>query len=253
MLRLLKWTLKLIRIKVQLIVVLLCLLLAPKAENLVTRARMSYHSKATVAFVHPQAVNRRYGSGFSINYKGQSLVVTNKHVCNAGRRWHKYIYYKDAKGILHIGKEYLISKTHDVCIIKAKYVKHTLSIGSSTYSQQEIFILGHPWGNDLVIRKGYINGIQNKAFGWIGIRRVDVFFLNLVAYPGNSGSAIVNYWGQVVGILFAGRPGAWTETYAVPLKELIKELDKYIESAKKGLPSPSKRKGFAKKIKIIKK
>jgi hypothetical protein len=48
---------------------------------------------------------------------------------------------------------------------------------------------------------------------------------NMVIQPGSSGSPIVNFWGNVVGVVFAGDRAMWGST--VSQKDLVKFLKNY--------------------------
>lgn len=50
--------------------------------------------------------------------------------------------------------------------------------------------------------------------------------INAIAYAGNSGSPILNKWGNVVGVLFAGSASQNTASYIVPLEYVTPFVDK---------------------------
>jgi len=60
-----------------------------------------------------------------------------------------------------------------------------------------------------------------ETFPWISKTfKVPYHMLDIVSYGGNSGSPIVDYFGNVVGVLFGGYVGHHTEAFIVPLIEL---------------------------------
>ena len=59
------------------------------------------------------------------------------------------------------------------------------------------------------------------------IRKYRSYSTTAVAYPGNSGSPVVNRYGNVIGVLFAGSSQQERDNYVVPLAELKRVLNKF--------------------------
>jgi S1-C subfamily serine protease len=59
------------------------------------------------------------------------------------------------------------------------------------------------------------------------IEKFDTNHITAISYGGNSGSPVVNFWGNVVGVLFAGNSRAITESFTVPLKNIKEFIDQY--------------------------
>ena len=64
--------------------------------------------------------------------------------------------------------------------------------------------------------------LQRARMGYC-LKRLESQHINNIAYGGNSGSPVVDKFGNVIGVLFAGRRDQPTASYTVPLKE-IKEF-----------------------------
>jgi S1-C subfamily serine protease len=71
---------------------------------------------------------------------------------------------------------------------------------------------------DMMILMQYESGTRTVC-----IRKLNTNQLTTISYPGNSGSPVVNVWGNLVGVLFAGNGGAITESFIVPLK-IVKDF-----------------------------
>jgi hypothetical protein len=59
------------------------------------------------------------------------------------------------------------------------------------------------------------------------IEKISAFGISSPSYPGNSGSPVVNKWGNVVGVLFAGNRTQLNDSYMVPFHELKNFLKDY--------------------------
>jgi len=61
----------------------------------------------------------------------------------------------------------------------------------------------------------FINSAENMCV----VENINAVMLNGISYGGNSGSPVVNFYGNLVGVLFAGGQQP-TDTYLVPLNEV---------------------------------
>ena len=57
--------------------------------------------------------------------------------------------------------------------------------------------------------------------------------ISTISYPGNSGSPVLNRFGNLIGVLFAGQRGIVTEALIVPLEDVKKFLNNYERSLTK--------------------
>ena len=138
------------------------------------------------------------GTGFSIKTAlGKTVVLTNEHVC--GIEAYKIVKTPTRKYRLKVLK---VSTKHDLCIIEGLPEMGTLSLGNTSSIGDTIAIVGHPRLTPLQVSRGHITTDIMKEVFSEGI--LNVQYTNAPAYPGNSGSPVVNFFGNVVGILFAG-------------------------------------------------
>lgn len=187
--------------------------------------------------------NAIYGSGSHIRWKGKSYILTNRHICEAA------IQYNKNKKVVQVDDQQAeivkIGVMHDLCVLKSKR-KEGLEISLfAAKPLDKITLIGFPRGVGKVIREGRIIGdTVIRMVGRVGklvyLRLMHSTQISATAYPGNSGSPVLNNKGLVIGVLFAGSPSYPHEPFIVPhkylldfLKDLGKKKEKKIEKVKK--------------------
>lgn len=82
-----------------------------------------------------------------------------------------------------------------------------LKIDTEIESGESVVILGHPWGlnSGIAITQGII-ALSNRSESFFGTKLL--LHTDVASYPGNSGSAVIDMDGEVVGILIGGMYGA---------------------------------------------
>jgi S1-C subfamily serine protease len=193
------------------------------------------------------------GTGFVVESpSGTSLTITNAHVCRAGDG--RFLYAAIPGTNRYIGIRVIeISKDSDLCVLEPVPGLSALSLANSTYVGQEVAVVGHPKLQPLTLSRGDITnfetitlmlgaqmppGVCDEAGGkeqvgyFMGmefkvcLRDYFAARTTAIAYGGNSGSPTVNFFGSVVGLLFA----ADSETnwgFLIPLEEVKKFLSIY--------------------------
>ena len=163
------------------------------------------------------------GSSFQVKFKGIRLTITNNHVCS---------YIRDNTN-LKIGnvtsKILLNSPDHDICILEPIGDKY-FTLASSINRGDKIYIIGNPRGDSQSISEGRIVGKSTSSFPWLPrAGYIPYLKTTAIAYPGNSGSPVVNRTGNVVGILFAGTSIEYSNVnLIVPLESLKEVLNAYV-------------------------
>ena len=158
--------------------------------------------------------NARFATGFHLKYKGEVYIMTNKHVCDLQRQIynHDHIQFED-----YVGEIIAVDTVHDLCLVTSNR-KEGLSLANTPVEvMDEITIVGFPRGLPKTIRKGHVTAYIEILAPWISRVPVETFSISAIAYGGNSGSPVVNKYGQVVGVLFAGPMQYMTEAEIVPL------------------------------------
>lgn len=193
------------------------------------------------------------GTGFFVKAKsGKILIMTNHHVCNIGRDTGRLLVdYYNGVATVKILKQY---ETNDLCLMEAPDdVRYGLSVAKSIRKGEQLYAMGHPLLEPLAITEGEISGnvilrmadavnvtkeqctgkgyeftqIDNLFLNMFGLltvceRVLDVQSSTINILPGNSGSPVVDIYGNVAGVIFAAVESG-VHSYVVPLKD-VKEF-----------------------------
>lgn len=139
------------------------------------------------------------GSGIILSEDG--YIVTNAHVINTGRNPKVSLSDKTVFDAEIIGYD---AKT-DIGIIKINPGKNTLKpavFGNSdeVIQGEQVMAIGNPGGLHGSISGGYISGINRMIRGDQTGHEMNCIQTDAAISPGNSGGALVNMYGQVIGI-----------------------------------------------------
>lgn len=194
------------------------------------------------------------GTGFAIQGKsGKQYIMTNRHVCEV----------KDASGTVRIKvneKQSYLRKVvyqdsvHDLCLVESVPGLSALTIGSNLDKGDYLYVVGHPGLRQLTTSTGeYIGNkiiemiydVEKKSdcpgkivdlppiyqiiLGrqFLCTREYDALSTSAVIYGGNSGSPVVNKWGNLIGVAFAGSVEQERDNYVVPLSYVKDVLNKF--------------------------
>ena len=193
--------------------------------------------------------NKGHGTGFLINFEEEKYIITNAHVCN-GVNYNGFVFAKkngDIFGeILRIVK---VSKEVDLCALSVGAFKFDkgLVLGSYPVEGDYVAVVGFPLDNNLTMVEGELVGDSETNLvsdsrdsesckgRWIRANFLyelltgysnyclvtyESYTTTTPIYPGNSGSALVDKYGEVVGVIFAGRSDSTVSARAVPLADL---------------------------------
>lgn len=195
------------------------------------------------------------GTGFQVVAdSGTKYIVTNHHVCEAAVN--DVVIIKNNLKIKKGVKKKVVYRDdiHDLCLIEGDNRLGTLKVSNSPYVGQINYIVGHPKLRDLTIFEGEYIGrhkvemmvsaetrescqgrveevpvIISVLFGieFACIKTFDALSLTTPSYPGNSGSPILDKFGRVIGVLFAGSRTEEFNNSGVPAEYLKRVLEKY--------------------------
>jgi len=189
--------------------------------------------------------NRIVASSSQIKYKGKRYTLTNQHVCRVNELLFKqsnfdnrYVPNEKIVGTyMQIGDKPLkilaISKEHDLCILEPDTDKGAFSLAMNYHIGERVTIIGHPRGLPQTLREGRLISKQVSTIPWIEARIINTVMISTISYPGNSGSPVLNRFGNLIGVLFAGQRGIVTEALIVPLEDVKKFLNNYERSLTK--------------------
>lgn len=191
------------------------------------------------------------GSGVVVeNSPSESLVLTNKHVCEGALKKGGKI--RLVNGDEHLVTGYVTDSNHDLCLLSVGAdLKNSIKVASKApevYSKATI--TGHPALMPNVITTGHFGGRQiielmtglrkcrpsdakdplNSFFcSFIGfaliIERYESQIVTATIMAGSSGSAVLNEDGELSGLVFAGNAKGLSYAYIVPYEPLKKFLD----------------------------
>lgn len=193
------------------------------------------------------------GTGFAVQGKsGKKYIMTNKHVCQV-----------QANGIIRIkaaGKDPVFRKViymdtrHDLCLIEGLDDLAAITIGSEPEIGNIHYVVGHPGLRSLSVQSGEYTGpatvtlredvltrdqchgkivelppLYQMFLGAEFLCLIDYrsYGMTSVIYPGNSGSPVVNKFGNLIGVAFAGSTDEEHDTYSVPLTHVKRILERY--------------------------
>lgn len=193
--------------------------------------------KDVVALTNPEGTSG--GTGFYVKAKsGKVYIMTNMHVCQLAQNGEILVDRQFYAPVLSI------YKYHDLCLLGNPLNHSGLSVASSDYDTENVYIIGHPLLNPLSTTKGELSGdmeiqliydVKDCSGPGYEYHAVTDPFLQLIyrqgvctrtleanpvtanILPGNSGSPVVNIYRHVVGVAFAGINGSG-RGYIVPLK-----------------------------------
>ena len=170
------------------------------------------------------------GSGIIINDKGN--IVTNYHVIEGG---------KEIKVKLTSGSEYPATvvggdERMDIAVLKidAKEELHAVTIGNSDEIEvgSLAVAIGNPLASELfgTVTAGVISGVNRTIT--VGQRDMNLIQTDAAISPGNSGGALINKYGEVIGINTVKLVDSAAEGlgFAIPMNEaapIINDLMNY--------------------------
>ena len=170
--------------------------------------------------------NKRFATGFYVNYNGGTYILTNKHVCDLNKTTygHDYIQFED-----YVGRVIAIDTKHDLCLVTSNRTEGLEMAYSAPNPLDELVLIGFPRGLGKTIRRGHHVDTTELYANWIGEGLFPADNVSVTAYGGNSGSPVCNTSGRVTGVLFAGSPSFHTEALVIPLNHIKEFLDKHTD------------------------
>ena len=216
--------------------------------NIKSKKQIRTHLEPNVVHIGYEGLG--HGSGFIINYNGNRFIVTNSHVCQiaVNNILEVKSNLNEDKYLVHVIKR---DRLHDICITTVPKHLHGngLYLGMMPNEGDNVFVLGFPLGNrktfvfgeytgEVIIKINYSYNekecpVKRKTvrgfFGDVVVCQMEMAAGEITSpiYPGNSGSAVVNNRGLVVGVIFAGNPMSNVSNYMIGvrfLKNLLKSL-----------------------------
>lgn len=199
-----------------------------------------YVLSPSVVKITPVNYHDTGGTGFQLETSNGPRIITNSHVCEVSDNGIVLLHTGKPKKIAKIIK---VDEVADLCMIEAIGDMPSLKMGSPASIRQEVAVLGHPLLQPQTFSKGRVLSkelieiplgyadTEGKCdefpqsypkpsfFGTLCFKGFMGVLTSALIYPGNSGSPVVNIWGNVVGVVFAGNSRNNNGIY-VPYEEL---------------------------------
>jgi S1-C subfamily serine protease len=155
------------------------------------------------------------GSAFAID---ETHAITNRHVAEGATD----ISLTGFDGTVYEGTAILLSRHADLALITIKGTFPNISTLADAEPELDttLSVAGYPKGEELTVETGrFLDRVPDE----LKSNEELVYEMRVEAHPGNSGSAVVNPDGEVVGVLYASddRHTSW----AVSLPQLKDFLD----------------------------
>ena len=135
-----------------------------------------------------------YGTGFYIKAQsGLTYILTNHHVCNLSENDTIFVLEEGKRPV----KKRIIERflKADLCLIEAPINREGLALAKSYLKDERVFVLGFPSFMPLTFSSGSLIG--NDELGEFGT--------TISVLGGNSGSPVLNKYGNVVGVIWGAR------------------------------------------------
>src|SRR4051794_35764508 len=179
------------------------------------------------------------GLGSGIVYKADGIIVTNAHVVAGGQD----VTVALADGQQGSAKVRAADEASDVAVIQADRTGLPAATFQKPLPQvgELAIVLGSPLGFEATVTSGIISGLHRQIPGSAsaGAPLVDLIQTDAAISPGNSGGAVVDAQGEVVGMSVAYIPptaGAVALGFAIPAATVVDVADQLL--ATRAAPHP---------------
>ena len=167
---------------------------------------------AVVELMVTTAQGEQIGSGVIIDAQGD--IVTNNHVVSGEQS----ITVVLSNGSTEQGQLIGTSASNDLAVVRiAPYAHMTVAqFGDSSklVVGQDVIAIGNPLGITGTATEGIVSALNRSIPESAGVTISNAIQTDAALNPGNSGGALINLQGQLIGIPFAGAQNSGTNTAA---------------------------------------
>ena len=169
------------------------------------------------------------GSGSAVVFSSDGYAITNHHVIDGAEKVEAVLSDSTTCPAEVVG----IDPDTDLAVLKLSQTKNAfIAFGDSADLQvgQLAIAVGNPLGLQSTVTVGVISALRRTLRGAAGRMIVDVIQTDAALNPGNSGGALVDAQGHLVGISTAVAGGAQGICFAVPIntaKAILPDLMRY--------------------------
>lgn len=219
-------------------------------------SKMQNVARENVIKLFPVGRHDRGGTGFAVKAPSNKIyTLTNAHICRISDNG-ELDYTVD--NIRYARLSILeVSLTADLCILTSVPNADGIKLADETSAFENVYIFGHPHLDELTFSSGKmlnkaeislvadfnmnkeecekINGVLNElnplAKMFLGLDTACVVSYtanrtNAIVFPGNSGSPVLNFYSEVIGVVFASNDDTHF-SYLVTLEDVQKFLSRY--------------------------
>ncbi|MBE6837686.1 MAG: PDZ domain-containing protein [Ruminococcus sp.] len=165
-------------------------------------AQLMKKSAVTVV-VYDESTTKSVGQGSGFIFSEDGYIITNAHVVQNGDVSCVNVYLWD--DTLYNGKIIGVDPITDIAVLKIQALGLTpVTFGNSNQLLQgeDVVAFGNPAGLEASITAGVVSAVgRYVALGDMSL--YDCIQVDAAINPGNSGGALLNMWGQVVGVVSA--------------------------------------------------
>jgi len=167
---------------------------------------------AVVELMVTSAQGEQIGSGVIIDAQGD--IVTNTHVVSGAQS----ITVVLSNGSTEQGQLIGSSASNDLAVVRiapyAHMVVAQLGDSSKLVVGQDVIAVGNPLGITGTATEGIVSALNRSITESSGVTISNAIQTDAALNPGNSGGALINLQGQLIGIPFAGAENSGTNTAA---------------------------------------
>lgn len=168
-------------------------------------------------------INTADGSGSGVYLKKHELIMTNFHVVSGSRKVAIETQSKDKL----VADVVMVNPLIDIALLKPSRVLDVPEISyqrnANVKSTESVAILGFPFGLPFTITCGIVSSPKQLLSGQNYIQT------DAAVNPGNSGGAMVNMKGELIGITTCKFNEADNMGFALPAELAVEELDTYLQ------------------------
>ncbi len=196
----------------------LCIPLCTFASNTGTLSELASKSKSaivTIKIFGPNLNKIGSGSGFFVGRNGE--LITSYHVLENAHK---------ASVITSMNREFsivaVLAENQDLDIVKVrvsipKNIIYTLSLAKKyPVTAEDVFVIGSPLGLSQSITNGIISHVPEEPACSQKLSPSNTIQFSAPISPGSSGSPVIDYKGEVVGIVTFMISGGQNLNFAVP-------------------------------------
>ena len=185
----------------------------------------------------PYGAQKEEGIGSGVIYRSDGYIITNNHVVASSRD----VEVAFADGSTEQGRVVGTDPTTDIAVVKVNrnnLPAASFASGDPIVGQMAVAV-GSPSGFESTVTSGIVSGTGREVPAQITGGRQDSSLVDLIQTdaaisPGNSGGALANRDGQVIGINVAylppGETGAENIGFAIPSKTATSVADQIINN-----------------------